>query len=244
MKVLLVDDMTLVGHVIIHVIESFNRKLLQAGNPIEAFQILQEQHKDIDLILLDWHMPQMLGIDFLQQIKSIPEYQKIPVIMLTSNMNKSAIAQAFSGGAAHYILKPFNLEDLKARIKDVYDKIYLRNNIMLVDDSKLVIVMLTRLLNKMGYQVNFTASDGVEAVELFKEKKPSLVFLDINMPNMDGLSALKAIRDFYPMARVICMSSNQHKDVEEDAMKLGAAAFIRKPFEEMKIFNALVDAMS
>ncbi len=244
MNVLLVDDMTLVGHVIVHVIESFDRKLITAGTAIEGLQILKERHHEIDLILLDWHMPLMSGIEFLAVIKQKPEFQKIPVIMLTSNMNKSAIAQAFSAGAMHYIIKPFNLDDLQLRIRDVYDKVYNRKNIMLVDDSKLVVVMLTRILKKMGYEVCGVAGDGDEAIKMHAELKPDLVFMDINMPKVDGFSALIKIREHNKEAKIIIMTSNHHKDVENEAIKLGASAFILKPFEELKIYASLVDALS
>jgi two-component system, sensor histidine kinase and response regulator len=244
MYILLVDDMTLVGRVIQPLIESLGKKLLVAANALEAFQILGTYGKEVDLILLDWHMPVMSGLEFLQRIKADQYWKKIPVIMLTSNNSRTGIAEAFSAGVSNYIVKPFSLDDLRARIEELFDKLSRKKNIMLVDDSNVVLLMLKRLLNKMGYDISGIARNGLEAVQQFSNIRPTLVFMDINMPGMDGISAIKAIKQIQPNAKIICMTASRDPEREVKIRELGVKTFLYKPFEEEKVYTTLVDELN
>jgi two-component system, chemotaxis family, chemotaxis protein CheY len=85
------------------------------------------------------------------------------------------------------------------------------NKILIVDDSRFIRNLIKNILYKEGYQIFYEASDGSIAVSLFKEKSPDIVLLDLTMPKMDGLAALKKIIEFDPKARVIICSAMGQK---------------------------------
>ena len=117
MKIMTVDDSKMVRTIIRRAVTSLEYECLEANNPKEALKILAEEHKNIKLILLDWNMPEMTGLEFLEIIKAHPEYKEIPVMMITSQGLKEKILQAIKAGAINYVVKPFTHEDLIERIK-------------------------------------------------------------------------------------------------------------------------------
>jgi len=86
-----------------------------AANGVEAFDRLKE-HDDVQLILLDWNMPEMNGIEFLRAVKDRPGLSKIPVIMLTTESERRKMIEAIEAGAKHYLTKPFQPETLATKI--------------------------------------------------------------------------------------------------------------------------------
>jgi two-component system chemotaxis response regulator CheY len=98
------------------------------------------------------------------------------------------------------------------------------------DDSEYARGNIARVIGKLGGTVVGEARSGREAVELFDGLRPDLVLLDITMPELDGVEALRRIRGRDGAARVIMVSSLGHKDMVWQAMRLGARHFITKPF--------------
>jgi len=107
--------------------------------------------------------------------------------------------------------------------------------IMLVDDAAFMRMMVKDALTKAGYTDVIEARDGAEAVEKFNAENPDLVFMDITMPNMDGLEALKAIRAAHPNANVVMCSAMGQEAMVIEAIKSGAKDFIVKPFKPDRI---------
>lgn len=111
--------------------------------------------------------------------------------------------------------------------------------ILIADDALFIRLILKDILVKGGYEVCGEATNGEEAVRLYEELLPDAVMLDITMPVMDGIEALKGIRRLDPKARVlICSAMGQRKFVL-DAIRAGASDFIIKPFQPSKIYEAL-----
>lgn len=115
--------------------------------------------------------------------------------------------------------------------------------ILVVDDSSLIRKMLRQLLEKNDYTVAAEAVNGVEAVELYAKVKPDLVTLDVTMPVMDGVEALKQIKEADPQAKVIMVTAAGQKNRILEALKLGANAFISKPFDEADLLKNLENAL-
>ena len=90
--------------------------MLEAGNGLEALAVLKAQGPDIALVILDVNMPEMDGMGTLARIKADPGIQGIPVMMLTTDSDRSRIIQAVQAGAANYLTKPFSQDDLLAKI--------------------------------------------------------------------------------------------------------------------------------
>lgn len=108
--------------------------------------------------------------------------------------------------------------------------------ILIVDDSRTSRKILRNLLEGQGYEV-VEAANGAEGVNFYKAEKPNLVTMDITMPVMDGLAALKEIRCFDPGARVVMVTAAGQESKIVSAVKLGAAEFLTKPFDKEKILK-------
>jgi len=115
MKVLVVDDSAIMRKVIEQILEMLGHEAVPAANGVEAFDRLKE-HADVQLILLDWNMPEMNGIEFLRAVKDRPGLAKIPVIMLTTESERRKMIEAIEAGAKHYLTKPFQPETLATKI--------------------------------------------------------------------------------------------------------------------------------
>lgn len=111
--------------------------------------------------------------------------------------------------------------------------------ILLVDDAAFMRKMIKDTLTKNGYTEVFEAVDGADAVEKFGEIGPDLVVMDITMPNMDGLEALKAIRAADANANVVMCSAMGQETMVIDAIRSGAKDFIVKPFKPERVLKTV-----
>ena len=113
------------------------------------------------------------------------------------------------------------------------------NRILIVDDAAFMRMMIKEILTKNGFVVVGEASDGVQAVDKYKELKPDLVTMDIMMPEMDGIQALKEIRKLDNAAKVIMCSAMGQQAMVIDAIQAGARDFIVKPFQADRVIEAI-----
>lgn len=111
--------------------------------------------------------------------------------------------------------------------------------ILLVDDAAFMRMMIKDTLSKNGYTDLYEAADGMQAVEMYSEVSPDLVIMDITMPNMDGLEALKAIKGKNPNATVVMCSAMGQESMVIEAIKSGAKDFIVKPFKPDRILKTV-----
>jgi two-component system chemotaxis response regulator CheY len=111
--------------------------------------------------------------------------------------------------------------------------------ILLVDDAAFMRKMIKDTLSKNGYTDLFEAEDGVDAVEKYGEINPDLVIMDITMPNMDGLEALKAIRAKDANASIVMCSAMGQESMVMDAVRSGAKDFIVKPFKPDRVLKTV-----
>lgn len=111
--------------------------------------------------------------------------------------------------------------------------------ILIVDDAAFMRMMIKDILSKNGYEVVAEAADGLQAVELYKEHYPDLVTMDITMPEMDGITALKEIKKIDSNAKVIMCSAMGQQAMVIDAIQAGAKDFIVKPFQADRVIEAI-----
>jgi two-component system chemotaxis response regulator CheY len=110
--------------------------------------------------------------------------------------------------------------------------------VLLVDDAAFMRMRCARLLQEEGHDV-IEASNGREAVEVYQAQKPDAVLMDITMPEMDGLEALRAIRAVDPGARVAMLTAMGQQQIVIEAIKSGAKDFVVKPFERERVLAAV-----
>lgn len=115
--------------------------------------------------------------------------------------------------------------------------------IIICDDSALARKQLIDVIHMVGNPTTFQAENGQEAIDLYKNENPDMVFLDLIMPNVDGKEALKQIVEYDASAKVVIVSSIGTKDVLMETIRLGAREFIQKPFSELQIMNALYKSL-
>lgn len=112
--------------------------------------------------------------------------------------------------------------------------------VMIVDDAAFMRISIKNTLTKNGYEVVGECENGKQAIQRYAELRPSIVTMDITMPEVDGLDALKAIMKFDPEAKIVMVSAMGQEAMVRDAVMSGARGFIVKPFSE----SALVTAVS
>ena len=112
-------------------------------------------------------------------------------------------------------------------------------NILICDDAAFMRMMIKDILTKNGYTVAGEAENGVKAVEKYNEVKPDLVLMDITMPNMDGLEALKKIKELDSDSQVVMCSAMGQESMVIEAIKSGAKDFIVKPFKPERILKTV-----
>ncbi len=116
-------------------------------------------------------------------------------------------------------------------------------SVLIVDDSIVSRKMLAKLIESSGYSVASQAINGKEALELYKKLSPDVVTMDITMPEMNGIDALKMIREYDPQAKVVLITAAGQIEKKEQAMEYGATAFITKPYDNQDILDAIAKCL-
>jgi len=112
--------------------------------------------------------------------------------------------------------------------------------VLIVDDSRVACTMLTNHVNKIaGFTVVAKAANGVEAIETYDKVRPDIVFMDVVLPGMDGITALKKILEVNAEARVIVWSAMDDDMTVKKAFLAGAKAFLPKPYDQKKLVTIL-----
>ena len=116
-------------------------------------------------------------------------------------------------------------------------------SVLIVDDALFMRMMIKDILSKDGLEVIGEAENGVEAVKKYAELHPDLVTMDIVMPEMDGIEAVRNIMKLDPAARVLMCSAMGQQPLVVEALEAGAKDFIIKPFQPSKVVEAVRKAL-
>ncbi|NLM75455.1 MAG: response regulator [Clostridiaceae bacterium] len=111
--------------------------------------------------------------------------------------------------------------------------------ILIVDDAAFMRMMIKDILSKNGFTVVGEAENGLKAVEKYKELSPDLVIMDITMPEMDGIQAVKQIKSVDPSAKIIMCSAMGQQAMVIESIQAGAKDFIVKPFQAERVVEAV-----
>ena len=122
MKMLIVDDSVMIRKVVQAAVEKIGFEPVEAKNGQEAMEKIEKDPSDIALVLLDWNMPVLDGYSVLKKIKQSEKFSHIPVLMVTTEVDRKRVIQAVEAGATNYLMKPFSQEDLIEKIKSCIGK--------------------------------------------------------------------------------------------------------------------------
>jgi len=111
--------------------------------------------------------------------------------------------------------------------------------VLVVDDSLIIRKKLTKIIEKLGHEVVYGAKNGQEGIDSFISKKPDLVTMDITMPDMDGITAVKKIIEEDSEAKIIMVTSHGQEDMVIKSIQAGAVGYMLKPITEEKLAHTI-----
>ena len=116
MKALVIDDAKAMRIILKQIIESIGGQVEEAGNGKEGLAKLKTMGQP-DLVLVDWNMPEMNGLEFVRSFRSDAMYRKLPIMMVTTETEASQMGKALAAGANEYVTKPFTKDTIQAKLK-------------------------------------------------------------------------------------------------------------------------------
>jgi len=261
---LVVDD----NQVALDIMEDFLKTLgftvMTADNGPGAVELIQEwsrQDRKFDLLITDWKMPEMDGIQTADKVHEIISAKDLPVIIMTTAYNRYEILdQARRSGIRNVMTKPLSpstmlnmlvdifgrgLPEKKSKLRKAHElarvKEYLGARILLAEDNEVNQLVASRILRNAGLEVD-TADSGLEALRMVQEKAYDLVLMDIQMPEMDGLEATRKIRALggaFNDLPIVAMTAHAMSGDRELSLQAGMNAHINKPINVHDLFFTL-----
>jgi len=116
MRALIIDDAKAMRIILKQIIESIGGQVEEAGNGKEGLAKLKTMGQ-ADLVLVDWNMPEMNGLDFVRNVRADPNYRKLPIMMVTTETEASQMGKALAAGANEYVTKPFTKDTISSKLK-------------------------------------------------------------------------------------------------------------------------------
>lgn len=260
MRILVVDDNPTSRQIICDMLLGMRFTVTAANSGQEALDILTQKDSDFGVVLLDWKMPGMDGIECARQIRALNLSRPPAIIIITAYGREDVRLHAENVSVDGFLLKPVNRSVLFDTIADVLGvehvpKRGIRQQIMasgvlpaalrgtaalLVEDNEINQQVAREMLEDVGLVVD-VASDGAEAIRRIAEKPYAVVFMDVQMPVMDGLEATQRIRSNPKYARlpIIAMTANALEADKQACLKVGMNDHVGKPIAMTELVAAL-----
>ena len=261
-RTLVVDDLAVNRTILSERLTSWKMIPVLAASGAEAVEILdasRESEDGFDLIVLDYEMPHMNGIELAKHIRSIPEFEKTPLVILSSVDHSVCAATKQEIGFSSVLLKPVRSEKLRSVVAHSLQKASARSrkpksvqkavgeairlNILVADDNKTNQLIVKSMLKGASIAVTF-ADNGVEALSKYTEIEPDLILMDMSMPQMDGLEATHAIRKMEgekttTYCPIIALTANAMPQDRERCLEAGMDDFLSKPINKKALLEAV-----
>ena len=117
-KVLVVDDFATMRRILKNILKQIGFKnLVEADDGTTAWDVLEDQ--EIDLVLADWNMPKMTGLELLKKVRASEKYAKVPFLMVTAEAQKQNVIEAVQAGVSNYVVKPFTAEAISEKLEKI-----------------------------------------------------------------------------------------------------------------------------
>jgi PAS domain S-box-containing protein len=264
-KVLVVDDNRTNRRILEGMLGRWEMKTVSAEDgqgALDQLSAARESGDPFGLILTDMHMPKMDGFTLIEQIRHRPELATATIMMLTSAGHRGDAARCQELGVAAYLLKPIRQSELReaiarvlgAREQDGAIALITRFSlhdardpsaflhVLLAEDNAVNQRLAVRLLEKRGHSVK-VAANGREALEAMEKERFDLVFMDVQMPEMDGLEATIAIREKEKSSGlhqpIIALTAHAMKGDREKCLDVGMDGYLTKPIRPPELEEIL-----
>lgn len=274
LRILIVDDSKAARTIVHEQLIPYGIEAVEAGNGKEAFTILNEDN-NFDIAIIDFMMPEMNGAKLGEKIKSTASLQDISLVMTTSAPNRGDKERVEAIGFVGYLSKPLahwhladalsviadarkfnktipvitqhNLKEAKAgaKTKENEKLQFTGVHILLAEDNPINQLVATSMLEKYGCKIT-PAGDGEEVVKQLKQRQFDLVFMDCQMPVMDGYEATSTIRELEAQQNltrtpIIAFTANAMKGDDEKCINVGMDDYIPKPVRQSDLERILIE---
>jgi signal transduction histidine kinase/DNA-binding response OmpR family regulator len=269
LRVLVVDDNRVNRWVLAERLQRWGIEPHECPSGRRALQALQDAHGNgtpIQLAILDYHMPSMDGLALARAIKQDPALADTVLVMLSSITQRASVAQLEGAGFSAYLVKPVHHAELRRVLESAWSRrqeegtplirstrrysssVSLRGDgmsnarVLVVEDNAVNQKVAQRLLAQLGCRVD-VAADGREALELVATIPYDLVFMDVQMPGMDGLEATAAIRrregDHAARLPIVAMTAHAMSGDRDRCIAAGMDDFVTKPVRRGDLVRVL-----
>jgi len=265
LRALVVDDNETNRLILTELLSQWGMAPEQAASGEEALKLLaSESHGSAPfrLALIDAEMPGMDGFALAERVKNMPEASAMSTFMLSSTMQSGDIAHSHEAGLAGFLTKPVQPSELldailkamggreevaTAAVEDIQSAqpsstVGNGTRILLAEDNAVNRQLAGRLLEKRGYTV-IIAKNGIEALAAVEREEIDMVLMDVQMPEMDGLEAIRAIRSNEKISKrhlpIISLTAHVMKGDREKCIEAGADDYIPKPIQPANLFAAM-----
>jgi len=271
-RVLVIDDNDNNRLILEDTFKFWGVEFVGINNGNDALKII-ENSKPFDLVIMDYHMPNLNGIDTIRIIRNelkIPP-EALPIVLLHSSSDDMEIYEECKKlGIRFNLTKPIKSQELFLYLKNLHklpgvqkEKVKIevpeqkivvmaekrKPLILIAEDVFMNRLLLTTFIKQMVPDVElFEAKNGLEVVELFKSRTPDLVFMDVQMPEMDGLEATTEIRNFEKAKNshvpIVALTAGSVKGEEEKCRNAGMDGFLTKPIVQKDLLQILENYLS
>ncbi|AEW00013.1 hypothetical protein A4D02_25000 [Niastella koreensis] len=226
----------------------------------EALSVITQSIRDnepFDLIITDHQMPVMDGITLVKEIKKLLKGQTEPFILMLSSLEKTLYqSEAEKTGINKFLSKPVKLHELNNILSAIFNKAFDKGpkesipvietmenitRVLVVEDEPMNMLLISEVLRKMGVEV-LKAGNGKEALVMVAVHAPDLVFMDVNMPVMDGFAATRQIRTSttgLSKIPIIALTADAMEEDKERCLESGMNDYISKPFKLEEIYSVV-----
>lgn len=251
-SVLVVDDNASMRAALRAIVKSDGHDVVGEAGEGKSAMILFKQLKP-EVVLLDMMMPGMSGLDVLAEINATGQHTA--VLVVSGTQDQSMIQQAIALGAIGSVAKPLNADRILRTIDQLRSDKAAGNGprpaardaaaarCVVVDSSTSIRGFLKALLATEGVEVVAEAADGMQGLCSIEEHRPDLVFLDVDMPELDGLNVLRCLRAVHPGLRVIIATSRAEGEIVKEALSQRVAGYLLKPFDSAKVLASVRKAL-
>ena len=225
----------------------------EADGPSAALQMLEQAGREDrlpDMIFIDNLMPGMNGFDLTRTLRTRPEFQGRPLFIVSSDQSSGEAREAREHGASGYLRKPFKRAELYRMIcsgisgwdssPDLSEEVL---EVLVVDDHPDNLLLMKAFLKKTPHRVT-TAGDGREAVDMVRDHRFDLIFMDMQMPVLDGYSATREIRTMeaaldLPPVPIIALTAYAMQEDREKTLAAGCTEHMSKPVRKKALLELL-----